>query len=131
MATRNIVGNVPEPEELYGRSDLIDHLWRQIRGNNILLLAPRRFGKTGVMNHVLNQPKEGYLPVYLELEDVDSPAEFVWRLVKELMADLECDWYLVLDTRTNEYHFMLILMRDWWRRWYGSPRRKAASAGEK
>ena len=86
MATRNIVGNVPDPEELYGRKDFIDHLWRQIPGNNILLLAPRRFGKTGVMNHVLNRPKEGHLPVYLELEDMDSPAEFVWRLVKELMS---------------------------------------------
>lgn len=86
MTTRNIVGNVPEPDELYGRTDLIDHLWRQIQGNNILLLAPRRFGKTGVMNHVLNEPRAGFLPVYLELEDIDSPAEFVWRLVKELLS---------------------------------------------
>jgi len=86
MNTRNIAGNVPEPHELYGREDLIDHLWRQIQGNNILLLAPRRFGKTGVMNHVLNKPRDGFLPVYLELEDVDAPAEFVWRLVRELLS---------------------------------------------
>ncbi|NQT11510.1 MAG: hypothetical protein HQ582_02095 [Planctomycetes bacterium] len=86
MNTRNIVGNVPEPDELYGRTDLIDHLWRQIQGNNILLLAPRRFGKTGVMNHVLDRPRDGFLPVYLELEDVDSPAEFVWRLLNELLS---------------------------------------------
>jgi len=86
MTTRNIVGNVPEPDELYGRTDLIDHLWRQIQGNNILLLAPRRFGKTGVMNHVLNKPRDGFLPVYLELEDVDTPTEFVWRLVRELLS---------------------------------------------
>ena len=86
MKIRNIVGNVPEPDELYGRRDLIEHLWRQIQANNILLLAPRRFGKTGVMNHVLNRPKGGYLPVYLDLEDVDSPAEFVWRLVKEVLS---------------------------------------------
>lgn len=86
MNTRNIVGNVPEPDELYGRTDLIDHLWRQIQGNNILLLAPRRFGKTGVMNHVLNKPRDGFLPIYLELEDVDSPTEFVWRLLRELLS---------------------------------------------
>jgi hypothetical protein len=41
----------------------------------------------------------------------------------ELLADLECDWYLVLDVHTNEYSFMLHVMRDWWKRWYGSPRR--------
>ena len=67
MPTRNIGGNVPEPDELYGREEFIAHLWRQIKGNNILLLAPRRFGKTGIMRHVLMRPLPGYLPVYLEL----------------------------------------------------------------
>jgi uncharacterized protein len=41
----------------------------------------------------------------------------------ELLADLECDWYLSLDPRTNEYFFMLDVMRDWWCRWFGSRRR--------
>jgi hypothetical protein len=83
---RNIVGNVPEPDELYGRDEFIRHLWRQIRGNNLMLLAPRRFGKTGVMRHVLERPESGYLPVLLDLEDVDSPHEFVWRVTRELLA---------------------------------------------
>ena len=87
MAIRNIVGNVPEPEELYGREDFIGHLWRQIQGNNILLLAPRRFGKTGVMRHVLMKPQAGYLPIYFDLEDVDSPQEFVWRLTREILSN--------------------------------------------
>jgi len=87
MAIRNIVGNVPEPDELYGREDFIEHLWRQIRGNNILLLAPRRFGKTGVMRHVLLKPREGYLPIYLDLEDVNAPEEFLWRLTRELLSN--------------------------------------------
>jgi hypothetical protein len=84
--TRNIPGNVPEPEELYGRQSLLDNLWRAIAANNILLLAPRRFGKTGVMGHVLKQPRPGYLPVYFDLEDVDSPHEFVWRVAREVLA---------------------------------------------
>lgn len=87
MTVRNIVGNVPEPDELYGRQDFIEHLWRQILGNNILLLAPRRFGKTGVMRYVLLRPREGYMPIYLDLEDVDTPQEFVWRLTRELLAN--------------------------------------------
>jgi len=82
---RNIVGNVPEPEDLYGRQPLLDHLWRQLQGNNVLLLAPRRFGKTGVMRHMLLKPQGDYLPLYFDLEDVDSPAEFVWRLTGEIL----------------------------------------------
>ncbi len=87
MAIRNIVGNIPEPDELYGRKDLISHLWRQISGNNILLLAPRRFGKTGVMRHILLKPRPDYLPIYLDLEDVDSPEEFLWRITRELLTN--------------------------------------------
>lgn len=83
---RNIPGNVPDPEDLYGREALLDHLWRTIASNNILLLAPRRFGKTGVMRHVLKQPRQGYLPIYFDLEDVDLTHEFVWRVVREVLA---------------------------------------------
>lgn len=46
----------------------------------------------------------------------------------ELLADLECDWYLMLDPHTNEYFFMVEVMRDWWRRWFGSARRRRGSA---
>src|SRR5208282_3486715 len=83
--TRSLVGQIPEPDELYGREDFIDHLWRLIDGNNVLLLAPRRFGKSGVMRHVLLRPRPEYLPLSFELEDVDSPEEFVWRVTRELL----------------------------------------------
>ena len=83
---RSLVGQIPEPEELYGREDFIDHLWRLLEGNNVLLLAPRRFGKSGVMRHIFLKPRAGFLPLSFELEDVDSPEEFVWRVTKELLA---------------------------------------------
>jgi hypothetical protein len=85
--TRSLVGQIPDPDELYGREEFIDHLWRLIDGNNILLLAPRRFGKSGVMRHVLLRPRPNYLPLSFELEDVDSPEEFVWRVSRELLKD--------------------------------------------
>jgi hypothetical protein len=83
---RSLVGQIPEPDELYGREEFIAHLWKLIEGNNVLLLAPRRFGKSGVMRHVFLRPKSGYLPLAFELEDVDSPEEFVWRVTKEILA---------------------------------------------
>ena len=83
---RNLVGQIPEPDELYGRTDFIDHLWRLLEGNNILLLAPRRFGKSGVMRHLLLKPQANFLPLSFELEDVDSPEEFVWRVTREILA---------------------------------------------
>jgi uncharacterized protein len=84
--TRSLVGQIPEPDELHGREDFIEHLWHLLEGNNILLLAPRRFGKSGVMRHIFLRPRSGFLPLSFELEDVDSPEEFVWRVTKELLA---------------------------------------------
>ena len=83
---RNLVGQIPEPDELYGRADFIDYLWKLLEGNNVLLLAPRRFGKSGVMRHILLKPRANFLPLSFELEDVDSPEEFVWRVTRELLA---------------------------------------------
>jgi uncharacterized protein len=84
--TRSLVGQIPDPAELYGREDFIAHLWCMLEANNVLLLAPRRFGKSGVMRHVLLHPHKGYLPLSFDLEDVDSSEEFVWRVTKELLA---------------------------------------------
>jgi uncharacterized protein len=83
---RSLVGQIPEPDELYGRAEFIEHLWKLLEGNNVLLLAPRRFGKSGVMRHILLKPRPGFLPLSFELEDVDSPEEFVWRVTRELLA---------------------------------------------
>lgn len=84
--TRSLVGQIPDPGELYGREPLIAHLWQMLEANNVLLLAPRRFGKSGIMRHVLLKPAHGFLPLSFDLEDVDSNEEFVWRVTRELLA---------------------------------------------
>jgi len=49
MTLRNLPGGIPEPDELFGREETLRTLWSMVKGNNILLLAPRRFGKTGAI----------------------------------------------------------------------------------
>jgi AAA+ ATPase superfamily predicted ATPase len=85
MPKRIIAGGVPEPEELYGRKNAINYIWEQLDGNNVSLVAPRRFGKTGVMNHLLRRPRSGYLPVYLEVEELHDPERFAAALVASLL----------------------------------------------
>ncbi|MBU2548080.1 MAG: hypothetical protein KKB20_06720, partial [Proteobacteria bacterium] len=86
MKLRSIPGGVPEPDELIGRGHLLDVLWNQLAGNNILLIAPRRFGKTGVMRHVLKRPRANYLPIYLDVEELDTPEAFAAELIAALAA---------------------------------------------
>ena len=85
MATRILAGGVPEPEELIGRDHTINFIWEQLAGNNILLVAPRRFGKTGVMTHLLKRTRPGYLAVYLDVEDIHNPEVFCSHLIAALL----------------------------------------------
>src|ERR1035437_766112 len=85
MATRILAGGVPEPEELIGRDHTINFIWEQLAGNNILLVAPRRFGKTGVMSHLLKRTRPGYLAVYLDVEDIHYPEVFCSHLIAGLL----------------------------------------------
>lgn len=85
MPTRILAGGVPEPEELFGREHTIDYIWTQLAANNILLVAPRRFGKTGVMAHLLKRTRRGYLAVYLDVEDIHDPEVFCSHLIAALL----------------------------------------------
>ena len=87
MPLRNLPGGVPEPEELFGRDDLIELVWRQLAGTNIMLVAPKRFGKTGVMRHILKRPRDAYLPVYVEAEDIPTRDRFAAALVASLLEN--------------------------------------------
>jgi len=54
--------------------------------------------------------------VYRKLRKKDATdVEF-----REIMADLECDWYVFLDIKTNEYYFLMNIMKAWWNRFYRS-----------
>ena len=66
MKIKTRVGNIPEPDDLIGRDRLLDRIWGLLPANNILLLAPRRFGKSGVMRHMTLKPRAGFAPVPLE-----------------------------------------------------------------
>lgn len=94
MTIRSLPGGVPEPDELFGREHLIQCVWDMLAGNNIYLVAPRRFGKTGVMAHVLKRPHDGYLPVYLDVEDVHDPDRFAAGLVAALLEHGSLRGYL-------------------------------------
>jgi len=94
MTIRSLPGGVPEPDELFGREHLIQCVWDLLAGNNIYLVAPRRFGKTGVMAHILKRPREGYLPVYLDVEDVHDPDRFASELIAALLEHDKLRSYL-------------------------------------
>jgi len=76
-----IIGNVPRGDDYFGQEILIKNIWDKLEKNNILLAAPRRFGKTGAMYKLLDEPKPGILPVYTDLEPIGTAGDFMVELI--------------------------------------------------
>ena len=76
---QNIVGAVARGEDFFERKKFIAHLWERLEsGNNILLKAPRRFGKTSVMFRLIDDPfKPDWVVMHLDVESINKPVDFV------------------------------------------------------
>ena len=63
--------------DCFGRQSEADDLWRRFdAGQNVLMLAPRRIGKTVLMNHLLSTASErGYRALLLNVEGLQDEKE--------------------------------------------------------
>ena len=69
-------GSVIEAEDLRFRDTFIDHLWETLLSAHVLLKAPRRCGKTSVMEHLRRCPRHGFVVIYENVQDLSHPADF-------------------------------------------------------
>ena len=76
-----IVGSPARFDDFLFRTDFVEDLWESLEKHNILLLAPRRTGKTSVMYRMLDEPKYGWLVIHLNVEDLKTPADFIVSLI--------------------------------------------------
>lgn len=69
-------GSPAREDEFFFRKAYIDDLWDSLRKEHVLILAPRRMGKTSVMLRLQDEPRGNRLVVFLNVEEIDTPAEF-------------------------------------------------------
>ena len=65
-----------DPVDLRFRGDFIAELWRTLRTGHVVLTAPRRTGKTSVMDYLRDHPESGFSVVSINVQDLTHPAEF-------------------------------------------------------
>lgn len=80
----NRVGPPVRLDDFFGRDAFVELLWDKLEAGNILLAAPRRFGKTSVMYRLMDRPREGYKFVHVDLEYMSQPAEFITEIALQL-----------------------------------------------
>jgi hypothetical protein len=76
-----IVGSPARDEDFWFRTEFLDDLWDALEKHNVLLLAPRRTGKTSVMYRMLDAPRDGWLVIHLNVEDLKTPGDFTVSLI--------------------------------------------------
>ena len=126
-----VVGGVVRNDDYYFHKTFINEVWDSLKKDNVLLLAPRRTGKTSVMYHMLDHPQNGYKVIHLNVEDLETPAEFYLSLIDaindhqpEYLKKLSSSWELLIDIvdRLEEIGFMDFKLKlrkatDWEQEW--------------
>jgi len=82
------VGQAVRNKEFWDRVDELDDIWEAIEsGSHVLISAPRRVGKTSIMYKILDNPRTGYIPIYIDTESADSENEFWEKLFNTLLEE--------------------------------------------
>ena len=90
-----VTGAMAVGSGFYDRKAAIREIWELLQNKkNILFRAPRRFGKTSLLNHIAKNPHKGWQVCFVDLEGGDSAEKFVEKILAA-MLEKECfDPYL-------------------------------------
>ena len=83
---RNVIGQTVSGNNFFERPQAISKLRRAVRnGSWIYLSAPRRVGKTSVMNFLQDNPETGQHYVYAITQSIDSVDGFYKEIAKQVI----------------------------------------------
>lgn len=73
--------------DFFDREDIIDNCWNTLEQSSVILSAPRRYGKSSIMLSLRDNAKEGFVPIYFQLEDHFNLKGFVYELVSKIIEN--------------------------------------------
>lgn len=85
MKPANVAGPTVRGSDFWGREQEIADMWRLLSHGSVLLTAPRRHGKSSLMNALADAPQEGWTVVYLDVEYVETPSAFLTEITAALL----------------------------------------------
>ncbi|MGB9594991.1 MAG: ATP-binding protein [Candidatus Poribacteria bacterium] len=77
-------GGYISPNDVIGRDELIDQLWRILERQSLILCSERRMGKTTVINKMIAEAPKEILSIIHNLEGIQTPLEFVKTVVNDV-----------------------------------------------
>jgi len=83
------LGGVAKGDKFYHRNNIVEEIWDKLqKGNCVLLTAPRRVGKTSVMQYMEDNPIENYKAIFQDIEGTGSAVGFYERIYEMLLKCL-------------------------------------------
>lgn len=105
---RIMTGQVARKEDFWDRKTELEDIWYKIEsGNHLLLVAPRRVGKTSIMYKIFDNPKDDYIILYVITESADRENEFWKKLFSKLMQE---DFVNTLNNKAKNFYAYLKTM---------------------
>jgi len=70
-------GGIVAPEDVIGRDELIDRIWRVLETQSVVLTSERRIGKTSVIRKMFSSAGSHRVCFFRDLEGFRSPRQFI------------------------------------------------------
>ena len=81
-----VIGSVATGDNFYLRNDIVENIWNELKeGNSVLLAAPRRVGKTSIMQYMEQNPVENYKLIFQNIQGIKSANVFFERIYTLLL----------------------------------------------
>ncbi|MDR3697669.1 hypothetical protein [Mucilaginibacter sp.] len=81
VSPNTITGDAASGQRYLRRDHINEYFWREVaKGNHILFVAPRRVGKSSIMQDLADNPMENHACIYQNIEAVKTKDEFYNRL---------------------------------------------------
>lgn len=77
-------GGQIDPDEVVGRDVIIEQIWDTLEQQSIRMNAERRIGKTTIIKKLCGQPREGWEPIFQDLEKNHTALEFATSVFHEV-----------------------------------------------
>lgn len=84
---RIVIGSPVRGREFWNRERELKQVWKALETSSVLLTAPRRFGKTSLMQHLVDHPQNGWQAFYFDAEGLKQPECFVAELTIILLRE--------------------------------------------
>jgi AAA+ ATPase superfamily predicted ATPase len=83
---KNTVGAIASQEDFYYRKKEIERIHKALDAKaNIQLAAPRRVGKSSILYYLMDNPEQGYVHLYVDVESARTKDDFFRKIYREIL----------------------------------------------